>query len=87
MAGAVVFVSDEVCHVQYNAASPAGRSGGAQDLVLVSIIERFATSHRWIDLGISTEQDGRVLNAGLADYKEGFGASAVNYDFYQLAVR
>jgi lipid II:glycine glycyltransferase (peptidoglycan interpeptide bridge formation enzyme) len=39
-----------------------------------------------IDFGISTELDGRQLNAGLIDYKEGFGARAVNYDFYEMPV-
>ena len=57
---------------------------GAQDLVLAAVIERFSSTHRWIDLGISTEQAGRHLNEGLIVYKEGFGARSVNYDTYEL---
>ena len=40
---------------------------------------------RWIDFGISTEERGQRLNEGLASYKEGFGARAVNYDTYALS--
>ena len=59
---------------------------GALDLVLAAVIERFSSTHAWIDFGISTERDGRHLNEGLVDYKEGFGARAVNYDSYELRV-
>jgi Acetyltransferase (GNAT) domain len=84
LAGAVLYVSRNVCHVQYNATSAEGRRLGALDLVLAAVIERFSPTHRVIDFGISTERDGRHLNEGLIDYKEGFGARAVNYDFYEL---
>ena len=38
------------------------------------------------EFGISTEEGGTVLNRGLIDYKEGFGARAVVHDFYELDV-
>jgi hypothetical protein len=84
LAGAVLYISATVCHVQYNAASPAGREQGALDLVLSTVVANFSPTHRAIDFGISTERGGRYLNAGLIDYKEGFGARAVNYDSYEL---
>jgi hypothetical protein len=86
LAGTVVYVSPNVCHLQYNGVSDDGRRLGALDLVLAALIERFSSTHRWIDLGISTEREGRFLNEGLVDYKEGFGARAVNYDFYELCL-
>jgi hypothetical protein len=86
LAGAVLYLSGNVCHVQYNAASHEGRRTGALDLVLAAVIERFSPSLRWIDFGISTDRDGHYLNEGLVDYKEGFGARAVNYDSYELRV-
>ena len=86
LAGVVVYLSANVCHVQYNATSEEGRARGAQDLALATVLELFARTHRFIDLGISTEQGGRFLNEGLVDYKEGFGARAVNYDTYELAL-
>ena len=84
LAGAVVYISTTVCHVQYNAASPAGREQGALDLVLSAMVMNFSPTHRVIDFGISTERGGHYLNAGLIDYKEGFGARAVHYDAYEL---
>ena len=84
LAGALVYVSSEVCHVQYNAAAPEGRSCGALDLVLESVIAEYETETRFFDFGASTEEDGRVLNAGLVEYKEGFGARTVVHDAYEL---
>ena len=86
LAGVVVYVSTHVCHVQYNAASDAGKDCGAQDLALARAVDVFGPTHRHIDFGISTEQDGQFLNEGLIAYKEGFGARAVNYDTYQLSL-
>lgn len=86
LAGSVVYLSTNVCHLQYNGASAEGRRQGALDLVLAEVIDRFSSTHRVIDFGISTEREGRHLNRGLIDYKEGFGGRAVNYDFYEMAV-
>jgi hypothetical protein len=42
-------------------------------------------SHRrWFDFGISTEQSGRVLNIGLAENKESWGARSIVYDQYRI---
>lgn len=84
LAGTVVYLSANVCHTQYNGASAEGRRRGALDVVLAEVIERFSPTHRVIDFGISTDRDGRHLNEGLIEYKEGFGARAVSYDFYEL---
>ena len=86
LAGSVVYLSARVCHVQYDGTSEEGRGCGAQDLVLATVIDHFSPTHRWIDLGISTEQEGRHLNEGLMAYKEGFGARSVNYDTYELVL-
>lgn len=86
LAGSVIYLSTNVCHVQYNGVSAEGRRVGALDLVLAAVIERFSSSHRWVDFGISTYCEGRSLNEGLIHYKEGFGARAVSYDFYELHV-
>lgn len=86
LAGCVLYVSVNVCHFQYHAASPAGREQGASELMLSAVIERFSPTHRVIDFGTSTDPVGGYLNAGLVDYKEGFGARAVTYDSYELRV-
>jgi len=38
----------------------------------------------YFDFGISNEQQGRFLNRGLIEQKEGFGGRAVVHDFYRL---
>jgi Acetyltransferase (GNAT) domain len=86
LAGSVVYLSTRVCHVQYDGASEEGRGCGAQGLVLATVIEHFSRTHRWIDMGISTEQGGQHLNEGLMAFKEGFGARSVNYDTYELVL-
>lgn len=40
----------------------------------------------YLDFGISNENDGRYLNLGLIEQKEGFGARTVVHDFYRLTV-
>jgi hypothetical protein len=87
LAGVVLFVSDRVCHAQYSVASDAGTEAGALDLVFEAAIEKARTLQRsWFDFGVSTEQQGGVLNGGLHEFKAGFGAGAMVYDFYEVAL-
>jgi Acetyltransferase (GNAT) domain len=83
-AGEVVYVTDTVCHSQYSATSPEGRELRVHDLVLAHVIDAFRGRVRYFDFGISSEQNGRVINEGLLGYKEEFGARAVVHDFYRL---
>lgn len=82
VAGAVVYVSREVCHVQYNAASESGKKQGGLDVVLEHLLASYAERVRFFDFGACTEHDGRYLNAGLVEYKESFGARTVVHDMY-----
>ncbi len=84
VAGAVLYVSPNVSHVQYNAAAAEGRRCGALDLVLETLIATDSEETRYFDFGASTEEYGRILNAGLVGYKEGFGARTVVHDAYEL---
>ncbi len=86
-AGVVIYESCQVAHVQYMAASAAGRGNGALDLVLSGLLDPVFAKKRWFDFGISNEAEGRVLNQGLVDFKEGFGARAVVHDSYRLDLR
>jgi hypothetical protein len=84
VAGAVAYVSERVCHVQYNAANPDGRRVNALDVVLEALYDRVTPSVRYFDFGVSTESDGHFLNTGLVQYKESFGAHSVVHDFFEL---
>lgn len=83
-AGAVLYETDTVVHAQYLAATAAGRECGLLDLVCEEAIAAAAAAGKWFDFGSSTEAAGRVLNEGLAAYKEAFGARTVVHDFYEI---
>jgi hypothetical protein len=85
MGGAVLYLSDRTAHVQYIGSSAEGRQCGALDLLFSWLIGRLG-SYRYFDFGISNEGDGRVLNRGLSEFKDGFGARAVVHDHYLLRV-
>ncbi len=87
VAGVTLFWTPSVCHVQYTAASTVGRAVAALDLVLEHLIESAEQrGRRYFDFGVSTEQDGRVLNDGLYTFKTEFGASGVVHDHYELSL-
>jgi hypothetical protein len=83
VAGALAYVSRDVCHVQYNAADAEGKRLGALDVALAHLIDAHADRVRYFDFGASTEDAGRTLNTGLVSYKEGFGARTVVHDMYE----
>ncbi len=87
-AGIVVFLSQTVAHAQYIASSQAGYEVSALDAVFeTSIDQSRVVGKRYFDFGISTEHDGRVLNEGLNQFKNEFGAGGVVYEFYQWDLR
>jgi Acetyltransferase (GNAT) domain len=83
-AGAVIYLTTNVCHVQYNAATLRGKELAAQDILMDYLVENHSHSARYFDFGVSTENEGRHLSAGLVDYKEGFGARTIVHDFFRL---
>jgi hypothetical protein len=83
-AGAVLYLSRNVCHVQYNATHPRGKESGALDLLMDYLIRLHSLTHRYFDFGVSSEENGRYLNTGLVEYKEGFGGRTVVHDFYEV---
>jgi hypothetical protein len=86
LAGTWVFRhSGRAWHTQYIAATQTGRDVSATDQLFETIIEQAKLSSiRYLSLGASTEQDGRVLNAGLFDFKASFGYGSVVQDFFRL---
>ena len=86
VAGCVVFISRQVAHIQYIAASEEGRELGALDLLFRHMINERFKQMAYVDFGISTERGGMYLNEGLVFQKEGFGARTVCYDIYELEI-
>jgi lipid II:glycine glycyltransferase (peptidoglycan interpeptide bridge formation enzyme) len=86
LAGIIIYESPNVAHIQYAANSAEGLKLGAQDIVEEYLINERYKNKRFYDFGISTENQGRMLNQGLIKFKEDFGASAVVYDVYQIVL-
>lgn len=85
VAGTILYDFGHIVHTQYMANSDIGREIGALDLLLANVIERYG-DRRYFSFGISTEQQGLHLNAGLIAQKEAFGARTVVHDFYRWAL-
>src|SRR5574344_473491 len=84
VAGCLLFMTQQVIHVQYIAANETGREKGALDLLFHYLINEKFQDTPYLDFGISTEDNGQLLNEGLEFQKEGFGGRAVCYDIYEI---
>ncbi len=85
VAGCVQYKTKKVNHIQYIAASEEGRDKGALDFLFYHLIQiSQKEGFRYVDFGISTEQDGHYLNEGLLFQKEGFGGRGICYDKYEI---
>ncbi len=83
LCGGLTFVNPTVTHLQYVANTPEGREIGALDLLIDHLIREVYANKAYFDFGTSNEEGGRVLNRGLIDQKERFGARAVVFDRYE----
>jgi hypothetical protein len=83
-AGTLVFCCGPTIHAQYIASSEPARMVGALDFLFLTLLDFFRPSARYFDFGNSNENEGRYLNLGLTEFKEGFGARAIVQDFYML---
>ncbi len=86
VAGCVVYNTGRVAHAQYISASPEGKACGALDYLFARLIEHEYSACNYFDFGISTEQNGTLLNTGLLSQKEGFGARGVVYETYCITL-
>lgn len=84
LAGIVIFDFGNVVHTQYMANSDEGRKTGALDFINHYLIHEAYTSRQYLNFGISTENNGFILNEGLIHQKETMGARGITYDFYEL---
>ncbi|MDB5815382.1 MAG: family N-acetyltransferase [Rhodocyclales bacterium] len=84
-AGILLFLSARVSHAQYIACSAAGREVNALDALFEQGIHKAnQRGCRYFDFGISNEDEGRRLNAGLYQFKSEFGGGGVAHAFYQV---
>jgi lipid II:glycine glycyltransferase (peptidoglycan interpeptide bridge formation enzyme) len=86
VASLVLYHVRRTVHAQY-IATRFGAERGALDLLIESAIDEATQwGARYFDFGISNEEEGRVLNEGLFQFKSEFGAGTTPYEHYELAL-
>ena len=86
IAGSMVFnFQNKVFHTQYLAANQERLELMAMNYLYYKLIEEARNREfEYLSWGISTEDNGKVLNEGLASFKEGFGSSYfINTTYYK----
>lgn len=85
MAGVTIYETPTVAHMQYSAVKAEGERLSALDFLLDWLISHRYKDKRFFDFGICNEREGRAVNHGLLQSKEGFGARSVVHDFYTIS--
>jgi hypothetical protein len=83
LAGVVVYHQGNWAHAQYIAASAEGKAKGALDRLFQHLLQNVFPHKKYFNFGISTENQGLLLNKGLVFHKEGFGGRGICHDFYE----
>jgi Acetyltransferase (GNAT) domain len=84
VAGATIYETAQVAHAQYIAISDRGQEIGALDALFAWLIDECYKQKVFFSFGICNENQGRSLNHGLLDWKEGFGGRTFAHDFYEI---
>ncbi len=84
IAGTMLFYFDNIIHTQYLAYDEAYNEFYPMSYLLYHVFDMAkAGGFKGTSFGISTEEQGKKLNVGLAVFKEGFGAKYCNNRSYQ----
>lgn len=86
VAGTVIYLTDNVAHVQYISANDSGKRLGALDLLFNELITNDFAGVPFFDFGSSSEQMGNYLNEKLIFQKEGFGGRGIVYETYKYFI-
>src|SRR5690606_17856708 len=84
-AGIIIYDCGSCVHGQYLCNSKCGMEIGALDAAIEHAIDLYK-DRKYFNFGISTEQQRRVLNEGLARQKEGFGGRSIVHHTYELSL-
>lgn len=87
VAGCLLFITPTTFHSQYIASSTIGYDISALDAIFEYCIQSaIANGKKWFDFGISTEENGQVLNSGLYRFKSEFGSGGTIHQFYEMSL-
>ncbi|KZZ11271.1 hypothetical protein A3765_01815 [Oleiphilus sp. HI0130] len=85
MAATLLFKFNNITHTQYMATSDEGKAVGALDFLIENCIQdAMSQNQQYFSFGISTEENGTILNGGLIAQKESFGGRGLAIDTYTL---
>jgi hypothetical protein len=84
LAGVIIYETERVAHAQYIAGNEESRDLGALDLIFEELLTKHYGGKPFFDFGTSDEKEGRLVNRGLIDQKEGYGARLVAHDHYEV---
>ena len=84
VAGTTVFCTGRVAHPQYVAGNAQRSENGALDYLYYYLITEVYKDCTVFDFGISNENQGSAINAGLQFWKESYGTQSVAQHYYQV---
>lgn len=84
VAGVVVYEHGSVIHLQYSSANELGAETRALGYLFHELIDKVYSDRRYIDFGISNEDEGRYLNSSLLETKSQLAARGIAYHIYQI---
>lgn len=87
VAGAVLYINNDVVHVQYISANEEGKENSALDFLFDYLIKNKFKDKKYFDFGTSVEGNGKYLNEGLVFQKEGFGARGIVYKQFEYEIK
>ena len=87
VAGATVFETKHVAHVQYISANSYKQELGSLDLLFETLINDVFKTKKYFDFGISNENHGQNINEGLLSWKESFGARSIVQECYNVETK
>jgi len=84
ISGCTIFETELVAHAQYISGNNYGRQSGALDMLFDYLITDLFKEKEFFDFGICNEKNGKYINHGLLDWKEGFGGRTYVHKFYNI---
>ncbi len=85
-AAVCIYDTGLVAHAQYIATSAKGREGDYLTPLFTYLIREEFCGRRYFDFGISNENHGLILNAGLLRQKASFGATGSATNVFELRI-
>ncbi|RDK83240.1 GNAT family N-acetyltransferase [Marinirhabdus gelatinilytica] len=84
VAGATMFITPQVAHVQYISANEEKQQLGSLDFLFHHLITSTYREKEYFNFGISNVNHGKNINKGLQYWKECFGARSIVHEFYEV---